>query len=108
MKYLFLLGFILVGCGEPEKQPPPKDMHVDRKFCISECRAHEFQNFHGEGHSWGAGSSSMTGLSQEKIFDRVTRECEKFYEKASCCKATSIIDSDNIQRIHSRYYGECK
>jgi len=110
MKY-FLIAILLVGAGCTFQDARPGNVKkVDKKFCVSVCRSSEFQNFHNRGRSWGAGSSSMGGLQQGEIYDRVTRECEKFYEKEECCLVNPGISGATpyIHDIHSHNFGACK
>lgn len=114
MKYIILFALLLVGCAEP---PTPKlniqDFVVDKKYCISECMSHTFSMFHNNGSSWGTGSSSMNGLSQEKIFDRVKKECQDFYNNETCCHVKYPLESWDSHKvllsvIHSYKFGVCQ
>lgn len=96
----FLILISLTGCTALFYEEP-KIVEVDVKYCIAVCRAYEFGNFHN-GTSMG-GSSSMNGLTQAQIFDRVTKSCEDFYAKTKCCEGY-----DTVRRLHNYRYGECK
>jgi hypothetical protein len=98
MKNIIMVAFILflVGCNQdPVYESTPAPM----AYCIAECMSHEFGNFHGQGDSWGTGSSSMSGLTQSDIFNTVKSHCEAIYDK--CFKA---YHSDFIN-IHGHYAG---
>jgi len=108
MRYLILL-LVLVGCSDDEPKQP-EDYAIDVKYCVANCMKYEFKNFHNNGKSWGTGSSSMNGLSQSKIYDRVKQECVEFYKGEKCCKWNHEYTSNrNIETwIHGRDFGVCK
>lgn len=111
MKVLIILGIIIasVGCTEEIRKPVPAK-EVSKKYCINECLKSVFSDFHHEGSSWGTGSSSMNGLSQEKIFDRVIKYCDDFYKEEKCCEPGDSLYSSfyGLNTIHSFKYGACK
>jgi hypothetical protein len=84
------------------------EREVDKKYCVSECRKTEFKLFHSKGSSWGAGSSSMNGMSQSAIYTEVTKSCEEFYKTEKCCEWNRGYSTDNnIRTIHGFDYGVC-
>jgi hypothetical protein len=102
MKYLVLALLALTACSDPPK--PSK--HVAMKYCIEKCMSSQFGNFHG-GKMFG-GSSSMNGLTQTQIFDRVEKYCNDFYKDEQCCHGSWVDESDNdYNQVHDNYYGAC-
>jgi hypothetical protein len=94
-----------IGC---ETDYEKETIVVDVKYCISECMSFEFERFHNKGSSWGTGSSSMGGLSQGSIYDRVKVECVEFYKNEKCCKREPRdYTRKNVSRYHGYEYGEC-
>lgn len=108
MKELFgvcIAVLLLIAACTPPPPEPPRDYKVDKKYCVASCRSGEFGNFH-HGTSLG-GSSSMNGLTQTQIYDRVTKECEKFF--TSCCEWNNVYGRySNIVELYGYHYGECK
>lgn len=111
MKYLLLTFLLLSGCSEVAR--PEYDVEkfvVDKKICIQTCMRYTFGMFHSEGQSWGTGSSSMNGLTQTQIFDRVKNECVQYYKDERCCRRPS--DDYSVQvlssTIHGYEYGACR
>jgi len=88
----------------------PKELSVkvvDKKYCHSVCTRHEFKKFHNSGGSF-SGSSSMNGLSQRQIYDRVLDYCKDFYKKERCCKPSkSDYREVKVSHFHSYDYGAC-
>lgn len=86
---IIVLSLTLMSC-ERGKKVKVKGIvgETKPKYCIKACMEEHFEMFHNEGDSWGTGSSSMNGLSQQKIFDRVEQQCEKFMKGEKCCKWT--------------------
>ena len=106
MKYLAVILF-LSGCVDAKHQPFPPPVQVSVKYCLDQCIGETFSNFHERGRAWGAGASSMNGLSQSQIFDRVEAYCAKFYRGEKCCEAGASAWR-NIQTVHGYNYGACK
>ncbi len=99
MKYLLSMLF-LVGCIE-SKPRPVINHNREKKYCIQACMEHTFKWFHNKGSSWGTGSSSMNGLSQTQVFDRVKKECVEFYKDEKCAEWNfRNLDKSNIIRTH--------
>lgn len=108
MKYLILI-LLFISCHKKRELKDPKEFYVNMKYCISVCMNYEFHRFHSKGESWGAGSSSMNGLSQKSIYDRVKQECIEFYKDEKCCKWNrEYTGYNNIDWFHSTKYGACK
>lgn len=108
MKYLLLILLFLTACIE--ERNPLVYKKVDKKYCVANCRAYEFKNFHNSGSSWGTGSSSMNGLSQSAIYDRVIDECNTFYKDNGCCSIDYAHQYDHyVSHFHGGdfTYGEC-
>lgn len=112
-KVLTLLPLILLlSCSKP-KFTLKKGIFGETKMkhCINSCIKDQFGMFHNKGESWGTGSSSMNGLIQSKIYDRVREECVKFMQGEKCCtiKYLNIEDDyDNIDYYFKEGYGTCK
>jgi len=109
MKILVLLIIILTSC---ESNKDKENLYVDMKYCIDGCLENRFQIFHGRGRSWGTGSSSMNGLSQKQIYDRVIKYCEVFLKGEKCCTRyfrsdTSIISGRIFKHSFTHDYGIC-
>ena len=84
------------------------DYVVDKKYCVSACMHTEFRSFQNEGKSWGTGSSSMNGLNQDKIYDRVKQECVAFYAEEKCCKRSGLdIEAMEEPYVHGYDFGAC-
>lgn len=83
MKFkLLLLILLLTSC---------KSSNIDNttklKFCIHDCVVWTFSKaFHARGRSWGTSSSSMVGLTQTEIYNKVNSECKLLYQNESCCR----------------------
>lgn len=111
MKHSLLLVLLFISACSEEIKPKinVEDYAVDKKYCVHMCMRATFSMFHGEGHSWGAGSSSMNGLSQEKIFDRVKSECVGFYDTERCCRRDqNDYEYKTVKSwIHGSEYGPC-
>jgi hypothetical protein len=101
-----LIGASLSACVQEGKEPRPQEFKA-MKYCIDNCLWAKFQMFHAEGHSWGTGSSSMSGLGQERIYDRVLAYCKEFYSDEKCCEGDAGVTWRNINTIHGFRYGAC-
>jgi hypothetical protein len=101
-----MLASCLVGCTQ---EPPPTPVEiVNTKFCIQVCTDHEFRKFHANGESWGTGSSSMNGVSESKIYEKVRQQCIEFYKEETCCLVKHHTGFSKIFQIHSYNYGACR
>ena len=106
-KKLVWLIPILMLFGCTEKKPVHYNYVVPMKFCLIACRQNEFRNFH---HSTSlSGASSMSGLSQTQIYDRVNQECEKIFDGEKCCVASWRHERKHYQPLnpHLGGYGMC-
>lgn len=111
MKTLFAVGIVasLLGCTAQEPKQSPRPIHYAKmKNCIDECVRAEFSLFHSSGQSWGEGSSSMAGVTQGQIFDRILDYCEDFYSDEKCCEGDLGAAWNNINTIHGVRFGACK
>ena len=112
MRYLLLL-LLITGC-EVEPLTPAEifKYKVDLKYCVSNCMKYEFKKFHNSSSAFlgGAGSSSMNGLTQTQIYDRVKKECVEFYEGETCCTFNYEygIDSSVKAIMHGWDFNACK
>ena len=106
---LIIMFLLLLSCnGKPLKEIDKKRFQKPIKFCVDYCMVATFGNFHNKGSSWGTGSSSMNGLGQQKIFDKVLSYCEKFYEGQDCCSRNHRYGKDNsVETVHGYDYGIC-
>ena len=92
MRLIRLLFLVVIFCSCDSGSP--KYVKVDKRFCIDSCLKNTFsKSFHSRGDSWGTSSSSMNGLSQKKIFDRVISYCQDFYNGYECCDYFKSSDS---------------
>lgn len=109
MKYIvIILTFLMFAC-EPVPPQPIKNNVIAMKNCMHVCMSSTFEMFHHQGSNWGTGSSSMNGLSQEKIFDRVVKYCEEFYKEEKCCQYDYRYRTTyKVNKIHSYEYGACQ
>jgi len=95
---LLMMLMNISGC----KEKPFLSTEIrDVKYCHSACIKNTFENFHSDG--WG--TSSMDGMSQSKVFDRVERYCKEFYQNERCCKMSD--KNYNIETLHGYRYGPC-
>jgi len=108
MRY-FIILLLLTGCVVEKETYKISDFKKPMKYCIEACLHSSFRMFHGKGESWGTGASSMQGLGQAKIFDRVMSYCKNFYEEESCCKRPSKDYSNQVvvSYQHHYTYGAC-
>lgn len=108
MKPLLIL-ILIASCRERVAEPKAVIKRVEMKYCISECMKYEFKKFHAKGDSWGTSSSSMSGLSQKSIYDKVKEDCLDFYKGSDCCKRQyGDLDNKTIKSgIHGYKFGEC-
>jgi len=111
MKYitLILLVVLLQGCHEGLRKEKNTDYQLDMKYCMSSCMDYEFKKFHN-GQSFG-GSSSMDGLAETKIYQRVEMFCKNFYKDETCCKWNhKYLDRNQTIKtwVHGNKFGACK
>lgn len=105
MKYIILI--FLIGCTEKNNNDRTNWI-VPVKYCLDVCNINTFKSFHSKGDSWGTSSSSMNGLSQNAIFDRVEKYCKEFYAEEKCCEFNyQHLDQKSIIPIHGWEYGPC-
>lgn len=97
MRYLILF-LILSGCT-------PRATYVmvpkEAKHCINDCLHRTFNAF---GHTsskslGGAAASSMAGLSQDKIFDRVLKYCKDFSSCGQCMRKREGYITQPVSRF---------
>jgi len=108
-----LLGALIIasvfGCtdGTPRNSFPETHPEVPMKYCIDACKNEEFSRFH-HGESFG-GSSSMGGLHQEAIYDRVEKSCKEFYGGEKCCELSFYKDYKDryLRPVHGYEYAPC-
>jgi len=107
MKYFIILA-VLTGCVDNETYKV-SDFKKPMKYCIEACLHSSFKMFHHKGESWGTGSSSMQGLGQAKIFDRVMSYCTNFYKEENCCTRPTKDYSHQVvvSYQHHYKYGAC-
>lgn len=102
-----LFTMVALACGPQQPRKPAAHFIRPMKYCLDSCIHSTFRNFHNS--SYGGGSSSMDGLSQKKIFDRVETYCKEFYKDEKCCEWNREYAEDrNITEIHGWDYGACK
>lgn len=107
MKLIMLcLILFIVGCKPDRYYKLKRIKKVDKKYCLEACRAKTFESFHSTGNSWGTGSSSMNGLSQSQIFDRVDRSCKEFYKGEDCCDRFNLY-AIGLPTNHGYDYSAC-
>jgi len=100
-KHLLIFVAILTGCQDEPHTP------ISNKYCVQDCMKYQFKWFHSKGRSWGTGSSSMNGIGQSKIYERVKQNCEEFYKDEICCVQGRNNYTD-FQDPHSSWnYGIC-
>jgi hypothetical protein len=107
---VLICALMLAACACDEIKEPARDWRRPMKYCIDKCLSATFVDFHHAGSSWGTGSSSMNGLSQEKIFDRVLGYCKEFYEGETCCQHNGKYGADDniVSRgTHHYDFGAC-
>jgi len=74
-----IVGGLIFLIEESERRQDPKDgfkaVHI--QACIDGCIENEFRMFHNSESQFlgGAASSSMNGLKQEAIYDKVQDRC---------------------------------
>lgn len=105
MKYLLLI-LMFTGCAPSEEEKKLK--YIKNKECVEVCISARFGDFHNSGSSWGTGSSSMSGLSQSEIYNRVVKHCEDYYKDEKCCQYNYNLQSGGISKIHSYNIGACR
>jgi hypothetical protein len=102
LNYLIIL-LALTACTKETIAPATQ---IKMKVCLDKCIRNTFENFHNS--SFLSGSSSMDGLSQKQIFDRVITYCNKYYEGETCCKASGNDYTDkNVDKTHDYRVGAC-
>jgi len=108
--FLILLTPIVLACTQDRPTYSIPNYGVEKKYCIEVCVRHTFAMFHNAGQSWGAGSSSMSGLTQTQIFDRVRKECVDFYSNEACCRRPDGDYNNHViaTHIHGYDFGACK
>lgn len=83
-----ILLLVLVGCTErpPERKAWDQYRKVDMKFCIDQCLEHKMRMFHSTDSQFlgGAASSSMGGIQETAILDKLTNYCEHLYGQETC------------------------
>jgi len=112
MKYIWILSITLgTACTNPViTEYKVEDYERPMKYCKEECLRESFTMFHNLGRSWGTGSSSMNGLSQTQIFDRVIKYCENYYSGEICCERPSDDFRKTVitSHQHGYDYGPCR
>lgn len=112
MKLILISLFMLFITGCEERKVTIETAKVPVKYCIENCLKNQFHMFHNNGQSWGTGSSSMNGLMQSQIYDRVKQECVEFYKDEQCCKTNipgGVYTFDVLKTtIHGIDFGACK
>lgn len=107
MKTLILIITTMVFMSCTDSKPASHKREVTKmKYCMKECIRDTFSMFHNEGDSWGTGSSSMSGLSQSGIIDRVEKQCQEMLEGEECCKGYESLGS--VDYGFSNGFGTCK
>jgi len=110
MKFVIFSALLFWGFGCVEPLPPKTIFIVKNKNCIDQCIGKRFGSFHNGGRSWGAGSSSMNGMSQKGTFDTVEKYCRKYYLGERCCEypyASRYTRRQIMRDTHGAWFGVC-
>lgn len=104
---IFLVLITITSCQEQDTEVNIDDYKVSTKFCVAACVKTEFRLFHtGNGQFLGgSSSSSMGGIGDTSIYQKVYAKCEEFYSLESCCKWSPY---NTVHNNHGGNYGMCK
>lgn len=101
MKFLLLITVVLVSSCIDTPQAPYIAEEKPLKWCIDKCIKNTFRMFNN-GQFLG-GSSSMNGISEVNIFDKIHNYCANYY-KDKCYENLRnpthglASDTDNVDR----------
>lgn len=71
------------------------------EWCVSVCQEDIFKDLHSKPTTWGAGSSSLSGMGQNDTFSTVVAHCRSVYN-GGCIKIKTWSGQDYLHSTGGR------